>query len=226
MSTFRGRDDGDLRKLPVYLLLDCSASMSGSPIQAVNQGVGTIYTELCNNPRALSTVKLSVITFSGNATFTPPVALDQFVPPTLVANGGTPLGGALRALADSIDRDLDKTTKDKKGDYCPIVFLLTDGYPTDDYTAQANRIRQFTGSQKPMIIALGCGGGADEAMLKNVAQHVFLMHNVTPEEIRKFFVWLTGSIKQASNAVVANGDAPISFAAPTDMPSLQYTPGS
>ena len=65
MSTFRGRDDGDLRKLPVYLLLDCSASMSGSPIQAVNQGVGTIYTELCNNPRALSTVKLSRNTLVG-----------------------------------------------------------------------------------------------------------------------------------------------------------------
>ena len=35
-----------IRRLPVYLLLDCSGSMSGEPIEAVKQGIKALLSEL------------------------------------------------------------------------------------------------------------------------------------------------------------------------------------
>ena len=53
------------RRLPVYLLLDCSGSMMGEPIEAVRQGVKALLSELKGDPQALETAYLSVITFDG-----------------------------------------------------------------------------------------------------------------------------------------------------------------
>ena len=56
-----------IRRLPVYLLLDCSGSMSGEPIEAVKQGIKALLTELKGDPQALETACLSVITFNSTA---------------------------------------------------------------------------------------------------------------------------------------------------------------
>lgn len=40
-----------IRRLPVYLLLDCSGSMSGEPIEAVKQGIKALLTELKGDPQ-------------------------------------------------------------------------------------------------------------------------------------------------------------------------------
>ena len=55
------------RRLPVYLLLDCSGSMTGEPIEAVKQGMKALLMELRSDPQALETAYLSVITFASNA---------------------------------------------------------------------------------------------------------------------------------------------------------------
>lgn len=55
------------RRLPVYLVLDCSGSMHGDPIQAVNQGVKALVAELKSEPYAIETAYLSVITFESTA---------------------------------------------------------------------------------------------------------------------------------------------------------------
>lgn len=56
-----------IRRLPVYLLLDCSGSMSGEPIEAVKQGIKALLSELKGDPQALETACLSVITFNSTA---------------------------------------------------------------------------------------------------------------------------------------------------------------
>ena len=55
------------RRLPVYLVLDCSGSMFGDPIEAVNQGVKALVAELQSEPYAIETAYLSVITFESTA---------------------------------------------------------------------------------------------------------------------------------------------------------------
>ncbi|MGH8473151.1 MAG: VWA domain-containing protein, partial [Gammaproteobacteria bacterium] len=56
-----------MRRLPVYLVLDTSGSMSGEPIEAVKNGVQILVSTLRQDPYALETAFLSVITFDSSA---------------------------------------------------------------------------------------------------------------------------------------------------------------
>ena len=83
-----------MRRLPVYLLIDCSGSMMGEPIEAVKVGLQTMTSALRTDPYALETVHLSVITFSQQATQTVPLTeLVQFQVPDIQAGGTTDPAG-------------------------------------------------------------------------------------------------------------------------------------
>ncbi len=56
-----------MRRLPVYLLLDTSGSMYGEPIEAVKNGMQVLISTLRQDPYALETAYLSVITFDSSA---------------------------------------------------------------------------------------------------------------------------------------------------------------
>ena len=214
---------GYIRRLPVYLLLDCSGSMAGDPIIAVAEGVGMIHRLLVADPQALETVYISVICFSSRADQYQLTGLDQFQPPPLTANGSTAMGEALRILVQSIEDDLVLNTPTQHGDYRPLVFLLTDGEPTDKYREPLRRLKVLRGSQKPTIVALGCGSGVNSAMLHEVTDNVFLMHTVTPEAIRAFFKWISGSIAQTSRALGSNSEQTTMLASPM-IPGISYSP--
>lgn len=194
------------RRLPIYLLLDTSGSMAGAPIQAVNQGVNLLYNELMNDPSAIETVYISVITFESQAKMvTPLTELTQFVPPQLNAGGSTSLGAALRLLGDSLDRDVITNSPNRKGDYKPLIFLMTDGMPTDSWEHEADKIKNRSRSKVATIIALGCGGGVDTNTLKRITEIVLLMDNVTPDMIAQYFKWVSQSVSTASVSAQAAG---------------------
>ena len=79
-----------MRRLPVYLVLDVSGSMSGEPIEAVRNGLQVLLSSLRQNPYALETAYLSVITFESTAKqVTPLTELASFQIPSISAGGGT-----------------------------------------------------------------------------------------------------------------------------------------
>ena len=91
------------RRLPVYLLLDTSGSMSGEPIEQVKNGVQMLVASLRQDPYALETAWLSVITFSSGANVAVPLTeLTAFQPPNIDASGSTDLGAALELVANSV----------------------------------------------------------------------------------------------------------------------------
>lgn len=189
------------RRLPVYLVLDCSGSMSGEPIQAVNQGVKALVAELKGEPYAIETAYLSVITFESTAKqISPLTELMAFQEPTLVAGGGTSLGAALKLLAQCFDKEVKKASDTEKGDWKPLVFLMTDGQPTDNWQQAAAALKQ----KKPApanIIACAAGDGADEFMLKQVTEIVVKLKSLQPDDLKAFFKWVSQSIKQTSQSV-------------------------
>jgi uncharacterized protein YegL len=211
----------DLRRLPVYLLLDCSASMSGEAIEATRMGVRALVADLKTDPQALETAYLSVITFSSTAQQVCPLTeLMSFQEPTLEARGATALGEALKVLNQCVDSEVRKSTPTQKGDWKPLVFLMTDGQPTDSWESAADVLKQKRVSN---IIACAAGPGADETLLKRITEMVVVLNNVQPDTLKAFFKWVSSSIKTTSSKLEqTTGDAPLSL--PPPPPTIQFVP--
>jgi uncharacterized protein YegL len=194
------------RRLPVYLLLDCSGSMLGEPIEAVRQGVKALVADLRGDPQALETAYLSVITFNSIAVQAAPLTeLIRFQEPRLEAEGTTAMGAALRLLEECVAREVRKNTPQQKGDWKPLVFLMTDGQPTDDFETAAAEVKAGSIGN---IIACAAGSGADSSKLKLLTESVFALNNLQPETLKAYFRWVSSSIKTTSMSVglSVNGD--------------------
>ena len=159
-----------MRRLPVYLLLDTSGSMYGEPIEAVKNGVQTLISTLRSDPYALETAYISIITFNTTAQQVSPLTeLAAFQQPGIDAGGCTALGGALELLSQKIDSEVTKTTAEVKGDWRPLVFIMTDGEPTDSIT---KGLEEFKKRKCGMVVACAAGQGANTNTLKQITENV------------------------------------------------------
>ena len=185
-----------MRRLPVYLVLDTSGSMYGEPIEAVKNGVQTLISTLRSDPYALETAFISIITFNTNAQqVTSLTELASFKQPTIDAGGCTALGGALELLAQKIDAEVTKTTAEQKGDWKPLVFLMTDGEPTDDIT---HGLAEFRKRKTGMVVACAAGTGANTNTLKQITENVVSLDTADSATIKAFFKWVSASISTSS----------------------------
>ena len=185
-----------MRRLPIYLVLDTSGSMYGEPIEAVKNGVQTLISTLRSDPYALETAFISIITFNTNAQqVTSLTELASFQQPTIDAGGCTALGGALELLAQKIDAEVTKTTAEQKGDWKPLVFLMTDGEPTDDIT---HGLAEFRKLKTGMVVACAAGTGANTNTLKQITENVVSLDTADSATIKAFFKWVSASISTSS----------------------------
>lgn len=211
-----------MRRLPIYLLVDVSGSMAGEPLQAVNMGLQALVADLQGDPQALETVYLALITFESRAQMVVPLTeIGNFSAPALQPGGSTNLRDALKLLGDSIEKDVQKNTQTQKGDYKPMVFLLTDGQPDSGWESAADELKK----KKPAnIIACAAGPGANTDMLKRVTEIVVKLADTQPGTLGAFMKWVTQSAKVASASVNDRGDAPINLPAlPADQ-GIQIVP--
>ncbi|MDE6410287.1 MAG: VWA domain-containing protein [Muribaculaceae bacterium] len=192
-----------MRRLPVYLLLDTSGSMFGEPIEAVKNGVQVLVSTLRQDPYALETAYLSIITFDSSARqVTPLTELSAFQQPNLQATGCTALGEALALLSQRADQEVNKTTLEKKGDWKPLVFIMTDGEPTDDL----NRgLAEFKKRKWGMVVACAAGAGANTNTLKRITECVVSLDTADSTTIKAFFKWVSASVSSGSMKVEETG---------------------
>lgn len=187
-----------MRRLPVYVLLDCSESMIGPGIAGVRKSVDAMLRELRRNPHALETVYMSFITFAAKAKqLTPLTPLEDVQPPSLPLASGTALGDALSLAAKSIKSEVRKGSVDVKGDFRPIVFILTDGVSTDKWQAAAAELK----ATKATIYAIGCGDDVDWSQLGAITPAVLHVDAMDSEAMGSLFRWISSSVDTASRVV-------------------------
>lgn len=171
-----------------------------------------IIQELRTDPYALETAFVSIIAFAGKAQCLSPLTeLYKFYPPIFPVGGGTSLGEALNFLMDDMERNLVKTTTEMKGDWKPIIFLFTDGTPTDDPSAAIARWNQKF-SRKANIVAISVGNNANTQLLGKISDNVFRLNETDEMSFKAFFKWVTASIKSTSVSVSDRGDDSLALA--------------
>lgn len=192
-----------MRRLPVYLLLDCSGSMYGEPIEAVKNGVQVLVSTLRQDPYALETAYLSIITFDSSAQQVSPLTeLAAFQQPNIQASVCTALGEALALLSQKADQEVTKTTPEQKGDWKPLVFIMTDGEPTDDLN---KGLAEFKKRKWGMVVACAAGSGANTDTLKKITECVVSLDTADSATIKAFFKWVSASVSSGSMKVEATG---------------------
>lgn len=190
-----------MRRLPVFFVLDCSESMIGENYSGMENGFETIVRSLRTNPHALETVHIAVIAFAGIAkTIAPLLELVSFYPPKLPIGSGTNLGEALDVLMKEIDKSVTKTTQEVRGDWRPIIYLFTDGKPTDNSTPAIEKWKKQYASGATMV-AVGLGQAADFKALRELTENVILFENSEPGDFTKFIDWITASVLAQSKSV-------------------------
>lgn len=193
-----------MRRLPVYLVLDTSGSMTGEPIEAVKTGLETLVMTLRTDPQALETAWISVLTFDSEAREVVPLTeLMAFTPPAIDAGGATALGAGLSMLADAIERDVQKSTAERKGDWKPIIFLMTDGGPNDDWRSGLGKLHK---AKTGLVVACAAGVHADTSVLKEITENVVALDTADGASLSAFFKWVSSSIAVSSHKVDLSKD--------------------
>ncbi|MEH1998010.1 MAG: VWA domain-containing protein [Nostoc sp.] len=194
-------------RCPVILLLDTSGSMSGQPIQELNQGLAAFKEDVLKDSQASLSVEVAMITFGSIANLIQDfVTIDQFTPPILEADGLTPMGTAIEYALDFLE-NRKQTYKDNGILYYrPWVFLITDGAPTDSWDSAAQRLREAEAQSRLSFFAVGVKG-ADMNILKQISPPERPPVMLNGLDFRELFVWLSASMKRVSSGKVGQAVA-------------------
>jgi uncharacterized protein YegL len=188
-----------MRRLPVYLLIDVSGSMAGEPIESVKNGIQLLLSTLRKEPQALETAYLSIITFSDKVTQVVPLTeVASFQLPNITASGGTSLGQALLTVAETAKKEVVKNTSTEKGDWKPLVFLMTDGQPTDNVE---KGLQAFKEGKWGIVVACAAGSRADTSLLSRITENVVVLDTCDSNSIKAFFLWVSSSVSASSKKV-------------------------
>src|SRR5690606_7756805 len=132
-------------------------------IESVKVGLESMVASLRQDPFALESVYMSIITFDREVKqLLPLTALEHLQIPPIVTpeSGPTHLGAALEMLCQKVDSEVKLSSAEEKGDWMPLLFIMTDGKPSDlqKYNQMIPEVRKrnFAG-----VIACAAGVKAD-----------------------------------------------------------------
>ena len=188
------------QRTPCVLLLDTSYSMAGAPISELNQGLQVFKQALIEDSLARRRVEVSILTFGGRVNLVQDfVTAEQFTPPTLQADGGTPMG-------EGIERALDRVAMRKRlladagvPKTLPWVFLITDGAPTDSWQGAAERVQRSSAARDVAFFAVGVEG-ADMRTLGQITGPERTPLKLAGLQFRELFQWMSASLRQVSRS--------------------------
>jgi uncharacterized protein YegL len=185
-------------RLPCVLLLDVSTSMTGKPIDELNEGVRLYRNELLDDELASKRVEVAVVTFGGIVRtvcdFTTALAFD---PPLLRTEGDTPMGAALSYGVSLVGRRKQAYRDNGIAYFRPWLFLITDGAPTDEWQRAAQEVRAGEEMKAFAFFAVGVEG-ADFDVLRQIGTRQPLA--LQGLKFRELFLWLSSSQRAVSRS--------------------------
>ena len=182
--------------------------MRGEPIESVKVGLETMLSSLRQDPFALESVSISIITFDKEVRqILPLTPLDELQLPEITTpeSGPTHTGLALKLLCEKVDSEVRSGTSEQKGDWMPLLFIMTDGKPSDIqlYHEMAKEVRK---RKWGAIIACAAGMNAKTEPLKELTDQVYSLDTLDSAGFRQFFKWVSDSIGVGNRSIGAASD--------------------
>ncbi|MGL5980133.1 MAG: vWA domain-containing protein [Phocaeicola sp.] len=125
-----------MRRLPIYLLIDTSKSVEGKSIDAVKAGIESMISTLRTEPFALETVHIGIISYSSQSQqLLPLTSLCEIIIPKLEISTDQTFNieSGLKLLRKQVDLEVRRTTAEKKGDWRPYIFVISNKEILNDY---------------------------------------------------------------------------------------------
>ena len=213
------RPGGELATRPLHFfwVVDCSGSMYGEKIGSLNNAIQSTIPEMrdaaSNNPNAELLVRTLKFATGASWVTSTPVNIDDFAWNDLDAGGVTDLGAAFEMLAAQLtippmtDRALP-----------PVIVLLSDGQPTDDYKKSLDKLLHLPWGKKAVRIAISIGQDADDDVLYEfTGNRELVLQANNPEALVKCIKWAS----TAASLVSAPASRPKDI---VDAPALPGAP--
>lgn len=194
---------GPMAKRPLHFIFiaDCSGSMMGDKIQSLNfaidEAIPAMRSAASENPNAEVFVK--ALKFSSGATWHISAAtpVESFTWTKLEAGGVTDMGKAMGLLAEQL-----KTPPMPERGLPPVLVLLSDGMPTDDFSSGLRQLMEQQWAKRAVRIAIAIGQDANHDVLQKFIGNVEfkpLQANNSPDLVN-FIRWASTAVLKAASA--------------------------
>ena len=191
-----------MRRLPVYFLLDTSGSMRGEPIQALNNALSGMVNTLRSDAQALDSLWISIITYDREIKEIAPLTeLVSFQLPEITCpqSGPTNTGAGLEYVIQQVKKDVIKGSSTQKGDWKPLLFVFTDGKPSD-MPLYREKITEIKNLNFGAVVGCAAGPKADDIILKELTDNVVHLDSADSSTLKQFFKWVSETIEQGNKS--------------------------
>ena len=210
MGILERTGDVAARTMVLYFLVDASGSMYGNKIGTVNDAIREAIPAIREvaDDNADAEIKIAVMEFSTGARWLvdKPEPVESFRWEDLEANGLTDLGDACLKLNEKLSTRGFMTSA--SGSYAPVIFLMSDGEPTDDYQRGLSKLKTNNWFRVAVKVAIGIGKDANMDVLAEFTgtrEAVIQVH--TPEELKKWIRFLSVTSSQVASTSSSVGES-------------------
>ena len=223
------RPGGELATRPLHFIwiADCSGSMAiDGKIQSLNTAIKEAIPHMQDvadeNPNAQVLVR--AVRFSDGAQWHVSQATDiaDFRWEDLDAGGVTAMGKALSIVADQL-----KIPPMDERALPPVLVLISDGQPTDDFTGGLQALMNEPWGRKAVRIAIAIGEDADQEVLKKFIANPELrpLQANNPESLIKYIRWVSTAVLKSASSPASQNAAASTSGLNVPIPALPDTTG-
>lgn len=194
-----------MRRLPIYILINTSSSLCNGTLQNFKDSINLLIETLKEDPYALETVYVSIITFDSTITCLCSLSpLTSFKMPSIkIGKQESSLGHTLLQLTTIIDNELIKNTYEQKGDWKPLIFIFTANDSVIDITKE---VEELICHKCGRIIICTKTDSVNLGKYKKIAEVILPIESLDKHIINSQFYWISESINTCERVNPYNSD--------------------
>ncbi|HPE39145.1 MAG TPA: VWA domain-containing protein [Bacillota bacterium] len=197
------------RRLPICFCLDVSGSMSGNPINELNDGLQSFFSSIRENDETRSAADICIVTFGGSVDIFLPfgkITKSQTIPRISATTSLTPIGEGILTALELLN--VRKTGYKELGIkyYQPWLVVITDGAPQGENSMEnmekaIQAVTELESKDRLVVFNIGVGNNVDFSLLKRLSDKRAEPISIQTAQFGKLFAFLGSS----SSSVVTSG---------------------